>query len=90
MIRALVAALPARHSAELAGRAHPCGPIDGLAPQSVGPTPFQLQIASGETLGVRSSVGAGHVAGRLLREVDDDLGRLCEALCTSSATIRSC
>src|SRR4029078_12473121 len=75
MIRALVAALPAasiRLNSPVARiLAHPstvsrCDRSDS--------TPFQLQIASGETLTARSLVLAApaYVAGRLLREVDDD------------------
>ena len=91
MIRALVAALPAasiRLNSPVARiLAHPstvsrCDRSDS--------TPFQLQIASGETLTARSLVLAApaYVAGRLLREVDDDLGRLCEGVSyVSSATI---
>ena len=91
MIRALVAAIPASSIrldspvARILAR-----PSTGRRRDLSDSPPFRLQIASGEMFTARSLVLAApaYVAGRLLREVDAELARLCEGVSyVSSATI---
>jgi oxygen-dependent protoporphyrinogen oxidase len=91
MVRALVAVLPAA-SIRLDS---PVVRILAGPPTGTGRDPsdsplFRLQIASGDMFTARSLVLAApaYVAGRLLREVDAELARLCEGVSyASSATI---
>lgn len=91
MIRALVAAMPAssiRLNSPVARIL--ASPSTGRDRDLSDSPPFRLQLASGEMFTARSLVLAApaYVAGRLLREVDAELARLCEGVSyVSSATI---